>query len=62
MTETEKHVTSTGHNLKWDQFDIMAKGRSDTHCKIKETLLILEFKPALNDKVSNKSFIFICSF
>ena len=31
--------TSTGHNLKWDHFDILAKGRSDTHCKIKEPLL-----------------------
>ena len=28
-------VTSTGHNMKWDQFDILARGRSDTHCKIK---------------------------
>ena len=31
------HVTSTGHNSKWDPFEILAKGRSDTHCKIKET-------------------------
>ena len=31
------HVTSTGHNLKWDHFEILAKGRSDTHFKIKET-------------------------
>ena len=29
------HVTSTGHILKWDHFEILAKGRSDTHCKIK---------------------------
>ena len=36
------HVTSTGHNLKWDHFEILAKGPSDTHCKIKETLLIQE--------------------
>ena len=28
------HVTSTGHNFKWDHFEILAKGRSDTHCKI----------------------------
>ena len=28
--------------LKWDHFDILGKGRSDTHCKIKETLLIRE--------------------
>ena len=29
------HVTSTGHSLKWDHFEILAKGLSDTHCKIK---------------------------
>ena len=28
------HITSTGHNFKWDHFDIQAKGRSDTHCKL----------------------------
>ena len=34
------HVMSTGHHLKWDHFDILARERSDIHCKIKETLLI----------------------
>ena len=29
-------VTLTGHDFKWDHFEILAKGRS--HCKIKETL------------------------
>ena len=48
------HVTSTGHNLKWDHFEILAKGRSDTHCKIKETLLIQELKPTLNYTVSSE--------
>ena len=48
------HITSTGHNLKWDHFDTLAKGRSDTHCKIKENLLIRELKPTLNDKVSSE--------
>ena len=38
---------STGHNLKWDHFEILAKGRFDTHCQIKETLLIQELKPTL---------------
>ena len=56
------HVTSTGHNLKWDHFDILAKGRSDTHCKIKETLLIRELKPTLNDKVSSEKQLPICKF
>ena len=35
--------------LKWDHFEILAKGRSDTHCKIKETLLIQELKPTLKE-------------
>ena len=26
--------------LKWDRFEILAKGRSITHCKIKTTLLV----------------------
>ena len=43
------HVTSTRHT-----FEILAKGRSDTHCKIKETLLIQELKPTLNDTVSSE--------
>ena len=34
------HVISTGHNLKWDHFEILATGRSDRHCTIKETLFI----------------------
>ena len=48
------HVTSTAHNLKWHHFEILAKGRSYTHCKIKETLLIQELKPTLNDNVSSE--------
>ena len=30
-----------GHNIKWDHFDILAKGKTDCHCKIKETLYLL---------------------
>ena len=37
------HVTSTGHSLKWDHFEIVARGRSDTHRKINE-----RFKVDLN--------------
>ena len=41
-------------NLKWDHFDILARGKSDTHCKIKETLLIRDLKPALNENTSSE--------
>ena len=46
--------TTDGHITKWHHFEILAKGRSDTHCKIKETLLIQELKPTLNDNVSSE--------
>jgi len=34
------HVKNTGYNIKWDHFDISASGKTDYHCKVKETLLI----------------------
>ena len=53
------HIISTGHNIKWDHFEILATGRSDLHCKIKETLLIKDLKPALNENVgSEKLFLY----
>ena len=48
------HVTSSGDNMKRDHFEILAKGRSDTHCKIKETLLIRDLEPSLDEKVSSE--------
>ena len=45
------HITQTGHRIKWDHFDILATGQSDIHCKIKETLLIRDLIPALNENV-----------
>ena len=37
-------------------FDILAKGRSDTYCKIKETLLIRELKLTLNQSVNARDY------
>jgi len=52
-------MTSTGRNVKWVHFDILATGRSDLHCNIKETLLIRELQPALNENVgSEKLFLY----
>ena len=42
------HVISTGHNIKWDLFEILATGTSDLQCKIKGTLLISDLNPSLN--------------
>ena len=48
------HVKATGHNINWDHFDILASGKTDYHCKVKETLFIQELQPALNANVSSK--------
>ena len=48
------HVKTTGHNIKWDQFDILAKDKTDYHCKIKETLFIQELEPAFNVNVGSE--------
>ena len=48
-----EHIKTTGHNIKWDHFDILASGKTDYHCEIKETLLIQELKPAFNVNVSS---------
>ena len=42
------HITSTGHNTKWDYFKILATGRSDIHCRIKEYLLIKDLAKLQN--------------
>ena len=47
-------MTQTGHRIKWDHFDILASGQTDIHCKIKETLLILDLIPALNENVGSE--------
>ena len=48
------HVFLTNHIIKWDHFEILATGRSDMHCKIKESLLIRDLKPALNENVGSE--------
>jgi len=52
------HMTLTGHRIKWDHFDILATGRSDVHCKIKETLLIRDLQPALYENVGSEKLLF----
>ena len=58
-TALADHVISTGHNVKCNHFDILATRRSDLQCKIKETLLISELKPSLNENFgSEKLFVY----
>ena len=48
------YFKTTGHNIKWDHFDILAKGKTDYHCKVKETLFIQELEPAFNATVGSQ--------
>ena len=54
------HVFLTNHRIKWDHFEILATGRSDMHCKIKESLLIRDLKPALNENVGSEKLHLCC--
>ena len=56
---TADNMTRTGLR---DHFDILATGQSDIHCKIKETLLIRDLKPALNEKVGSKKLLLFYPF
>ena len=51
------HMTRAGHRIKWGHFDSLATGQSDIHCKIKETLLIRDLKPGLNENVGNEKLL-----
>ena len=44
------HITATGHNSKWDHFEILASGKTNYHCKIKKN----RPKPAFNVNISNE--------
>ena len=50
-------MKTTGHGIKWDHFDILESGKTDFHCKIKETLFIQELKPSLNVNISSEKVI-----
>ena len=43
--------------MKWDHFDILASGKIDYHCKVKETSFIQELQPALNANVSSEKLL-----
>ena len=51
------HVKTTDHDIKWDHFDILASGKTDSQCKIKETLFIKELKPSLNVNISSEKLL-----
>ena len=56
-SQVSQWIKITGHNVKWDHFDILASGKTDYHYKIKETLFIYELKPALNVNVGSEKLL-----
>ena len=44
--------------IKWYHFEILATGSSDIHCRIKESLLIKDLKPSLNENVGSEKRFF----
>ena len=48
------HAKTTGHNIKWEHFDILAKGKTDYHCKVKNKLFIQKIEPAFNVNVGSE--------
>ena len=53
-TEHFKALTTNCLIMLWDHFEILATGRSDMHCKIKESLLTRDLKPALYQNVGSE--------
>ena len=51
------NVKTTGHNIKWNDCDILASGKTDYHCKVKKALLIEELQPVLNVNVSSEKLL-----
>ena len=43
--------------LRWRLMRTLDTGQSDIHCKIKETLLIRDLKPALNENVGSEKLL-----
>ena len=53
--KTEHFKALSKHDFCY--FDILATGKTDYHCKVKETLFIQELQPALNANVSSEKLL-----
>ena len=51
------HVKATRRNIKWDHFDVLAKGKTDYRCKVKEILFIQDLEPAFNVNVGGEKLL-----
>jgi len=48
------HVKNTDQNIKWDHFEILASGKTDYHCKVKETSYTQDLRPALSANIRSE--------
>ena len=46
-------MKGTGRNTKWDHFEVLASGKANYHCNIKEKLFKQELNPTLNTNVTS---------
>ena len=51
------HVKTTGHNIEWDHFDILASGKTGYHCMFKESLFTQDLQATLNANVSSEKLL-----
>ena len=47
-------MIDTGHNIKWDHFEILEREKTNKHRLIKESLLIKEYCPGLNETIASE--------
>ena len=53
VSTVSSHLTSTGHDILFDDIKILAYGKTDTELLIKESLIIKQLNPRLNATVKS---------
>lgn len=53
-TIADRAETTIRHNIKWDNFEILASGNLNNHCKIKETFYKQDLEPPFNVSINGE--------
>jgi len=56
---TADHAKTTGHSIKWDHLDILASGKTDYRCKVKDCdgIFIQDLQPALSANLGSEKLL-----
>ena len=54
-TAVTRHILSTGHDVSLEDMKVLESGKTDEELYIKESLIIRDLKPDLNENVSSYS-------